>query len=88
MTFTSTKVTDSSLEGDLTIRGITRPVTFDLDFVGISADPFGGTRAGFEATTEIDSKDFDLKWTFGLEGAWVPLGEKVKIAMDLELVQA
>jgi len=88
MTFKSTRVTDSFLEGDLTIRGITKPVTFDLDFVGISADPFGGTRAGFEATTEIDSKDFDLKWTFGLEGAWVPLGEKVKIAMDLELVQA
>ena len=88
MTFTSTKVTDSSLEGDLTIRGITRPVTFDLDFVGVSDDPCGNTRAGFEATTEINSKDFDLTWTFGVEGAWVPLGEKVKIAMDLELIQA
>jgi polyisoprenoid-binding protein YceI len=88
MTFKSTKVTDNSLEGDLTIRGITKPVTFDLDFVGISDDPLGGTRAGFEATTEIDSKDFDLTWTLGVEGARVPLGEKVKIAMDLELIQA
>jgi polyisoprenoid-binding protein YceI len=88
MTFKSTKVTNSSLEGDLTIRGITRPVTFDLDFVGISDDPFGDTRAGFEASAEINSKDFDLTWTFGVEGAWVPLGEKVKIDMDLELILA
>lgn len=88
MTFTSTSVTDSSLEGDLTIKGITKPVIFDLELVGISADPWGGNRAGFEATAEINSEDFDLAWTFGIDGAWVPLGEKVKISMDLELVQA
>jgi polyisoprenoid-binding protein YceI len=88
MTFKSTKVTDDSLEGDLTIRGITKPVKFALDFVGISDDPFGGTRAGFEATTEINSKDFDVTWTFGVDGTGVPVGEKVKITMDLELVHA
>ena len=88
MTFKSTRVTDDFLEGDLTIKGLTRAVIFDMDFVGISTDPFGGTRAGVEATTEINSKDFDLTWTFGIAGAPVPLGEKVKIAMDLELVRA
>jgi len=88
MTFKSTKVTDSFLEGDLTIKGITQPVSFDLDFLGITTDPLGGTRAGFEATTEINSQDFDMTWTFGIVGARVPLGEKVKIAMDLELIQA
>jgi polyisoprenoid-binding protein YceI len=88
MTFRSTKVTDSCLEGDLTIKGITKPVSFDLDFGGISADPWGGTRAGFEATTEINRRDFDLSWNAGLEGGGVLVGEKVKIALDVELVRA
>jgi polyisoprenoid-binding protein YceI len=87
MTFKSTKVTDNFLEGDLTIRGITQPVSFALDFVGISADALGDTRAGFEATTVIDSKDFDLTWSVGLEGADVLVGEKVKLALDVELIR-
>ena len=88
MTFKSTKVTNHSLEGDLTIKGVTKPVTFDLDFGGISADPWGGTRAGFEATTEINRKDFGLSWNVAIEGGGVLVGEKVKIALDVELVQA
>jgi polyisoprenoid-binding protein YceI len=88
MTFKSTKVTDHSLEGDLTIKGITRPVTFDLEFGGVSADPWGGTRAGFEATTEINRKNFDLTWNVAVEGGGVLVGEKVKIALDVELIQA
>ena len=88
MTFTSTKVTNDSLEGDLTIKGITKAVSFDLDFAGISADPWGGTRAGFEATTEINRKDFDLTWNVAIEGGGVLVGEKVKIALDVQLVQA
>ena len=87
MTFTSTKVTNDSLEGDLTIKGITKAVSFDLEFAGISADPWGGTRAGFEATTEINRKDFDLTWNVAIEGGGVLVGEKVKIALDVELVQ-
>ena len=88
MTFTSTKVTNDSLEGDLTIKGITKAVSFDLEFAGISADPWGGTRAGFEATTEINRKDFDLTWNVAIEGGGVLVGEKVKIALDVQLVQA
>jgi len=88
MTFKSTQVTDSSLEGDLTIKGITKPVTFDLEFGGISADPWGGTRAGFEATAEINRKDFDLTWNVAIEGGGLLVGETVKIALDVELVQA
>jgi polyisoprenoid-binding protein YceI len=87
MTFKSTKVTDDSLQGDLTIKGVTRPVKFDLDFGGISADPWGGTRAGFEATAEINRKDFDLSWNVAIEGGGVLVGEKVKIALDVQLVQ-
>ena len=86
MTFKSTKVTDSTLEGQLTIKGVTKPVTFDLDFGGVSADPWGGTRAGFEATTEINRKDFGLSWNVAIEGGGVLVGEKVKISLDIELV--
>jgi polyisoprenoid-binding protein YceI len=88
MTFKSTKVTDDALEGLLTIKGVTKPVTFDLDFGGVSADPWGGTRAGFEATTEINRKDFDLSWNVAIEGGGVLVGEKVKIALDVQLVLA
>jgi len=88
MTFTSTKVTNDALEGNLTIKGITKPVTFDLDFGGVSADPWGGTRAGFEATTEINRTDFGLSFNVPLDGGGVLVGEKVKIALDVELLQA
>ena len=88
MTFKSSKVTNNSLAGALTINGITKPISFDLDFGGISADPWGGTRTGFEATTEINRKDFDLTWNAAIEGGGVLVGEKVKIALDVQLVQA
>jgi len=88
MTFKSTKVTNKSLEGDLTIKGVTKPVSFDLDFGGVSQDPWGGTRAGFEATTEINRKDFGLAWNVAVEGGGLLVGEKVKIALDVQLVQA
>jgi polyisoprenoid-binding protein YceI len=88
MTFKSTKVTETSLEGYLTIKGTTKPVTFELGFGGVSADPYGGTRAGFEATTEINRKDFDLTWNVAIEGGGVLVGDKVRIALDIELVRA
>ena len=88
LTFKSTKVTENTLEGLLTIKGITKPVTFDLEFGGVSADPWGGTRAGFEATTEINRKDFGLSWNVAVEGGGVLVGEKVKITLDVQLVQA
>ena len=88
MTFKSTKVSDNTLEGVLTIKGVSNPVSFDLEFGGVSADPWGGTRAGFEATTEINRKDFDLAWNAAIEGGGVLVGEKVKIALDVELIRA
>jgi len=87
MVFKSTKVTDDTLEGLLTIKGVSKQVIFDLDFGGESADPWGGVRAGFEATTEINRKDFGLAWNVAIEGGGVLVGEKVKIALDIELIQ-
>lgn len=88
MTFAATKIDAESLEGDLTIKGVTKPVTFDLSFEGVSADPWGGTRAGFEATTEISRKDFGLTWNVAVEGGNVLVGDKVKINLEIELVKA
>jgi len=87
MTFTSTSVSADKLVGDLTIKGVTRQVDFDLDFAGVSPDPWGGTRAGFEATTEINRKDFGLTWNVAVEGGGVLVGEKVKIVLDVQLVK-
>jgi len=86
MTFTSTEITESSMTGDLTIKGNTRPVTFDLEFNGVSPDPWGGTRAGFEATAEVHRKDWDLTWNVAVEGGGVLVSEKVKLHLDVELI--
>ena len=86
MTFRSTEITEDSMTGDLTIKGITRPVTFDLEFVGVSPDPWGGTRAGFEANADVHRKDWDLTWNVAVEGGGVLVSEKIKLHLDVELI--
>lgn len=88
MTFVATKVSEDELVGDLTIKDVTKQVTFDLDFGGVSPDPWGGTRAGFEAETSIDRKDFGLTWNVAVETGGVLVGDKIKIHLDIELVKA
>lgn len=88
MTFTSTKVTETELIGDLTIKKITKPVTFDIEFGGVGPDPYGNTRAGFEATVEINRKEFGVDIEMPLQGGGVVVGDKVKITLDLEFVKA
>lgn len=87
MTFRSTQVTESTMTGDLTIKDVTRPVTFDLEFNGASDDPWGGVRAGFEASTTINRKDWGLSWNVAVESGGVLVGEKVQIHLDIQLVQ-
>jgi len=88
MSFTSTAVTEDTLKGDLTIKGVTKPVEFDLEFNGLATDPWGNQKAGFEATTEINRKDFGLEWNVALEGGGVLVSEKIKINLDIQLVKA
>ncbi|NNM47593.1 YceI family protein [Knoellia koreensis] len=88
MTFTSTKITEDSMTGDLTIKGVTKPVTFDLEFNGVQTDPWGGQRAGFEATADVNRKDWGLEWNVALEGGGVLVSDKIKLALDVELVKA
>ena len=88
MSFVSTGIrengSDFYLDGDLTIRGTTRPVTFDLEFNGVSNGPWGGASAGFSAETEINRKDWGLEWNVALESGGVLVSEKVKIALEIE----
>lgn len=92
ITFATTSVrTDGSdyvLVGDLTIKGVTRPVELELEFNGVEGDPWGGTRAGFSAETEINRKDWGLEWNVLLETGGALVGEKIKIQLDIEAVRS
>jgi polyisoprenoid-binding protein YceI len=88
MSFTSTEVTTDTLKGDLTIKGVTKPVEFDLEFNGLATDPWGNQKAGFEASTEINRKDWGLGWNVALEGGGVLVSEKIKINLDIQLLKA
>jgi polyisoprenoid-binding protein YceI len=92
MTFQSTGVKqdgdDLVLLGDLTIRGATRPIELSLAFAGVGDDPWGGTRAAFEAAGEINRKEWGLEWNVALERGGVLVGDKVKIEIDVEAVKA
>lgn len=90
--FTSTAVAgdgeDFTLTGDLTIGGVSKPVTMELEFTGSAADPFGNERAAFEASTEISRKEWGITWNATLEAGGVLVGDKVKINIDISAVKA
>ena len=75
------------LNADLTIKGVTKPVSFDLEFDGIATDPWGNTKAGFAAEAEISRKDFGLEWNVALEAGGVLVGDKVKLQLDIQVVR-
>lgn len=79
---------DYLLNGDLTIKGVTKAVTFELEFEGVATDPWGNTKAGFTAETEISRKDFGLEWNVALETGGVLVGDKVKIQLDIQALKA
>lgn len=92
MTFTSKQVevvseTEARLTGDLTIRGVTRPVTLDVDFLGKALAPWGVASVGFSAATRINRKDWDLTWNVALEtGGWL-VSDMIDISIELELME-
>ncbi len=90
--FKSTKVIDLGgdkyqVEGDLTIRGVTRPVVLEAVFEGSAKDPWGGERAGFAAVTSLDRSDFGLTWNKALETGGVLVGDKVELTLEVEAVK-
>ncbi|MGK4065870.1 YceI family protein [Rothia sp. HC945] len=90
MTFTSTSVEsdgeDFTLNGDLTVKGETRPVSFTGEFGGVAVDPFGATRAGFSVATSISRKEFGITWNAALETGGVLVSDKVIISLDVAFV--
>lgn len=75
---------DWKVTGDLTIKAVTKSVVLDVEFHGAQKDPWGGTRIGFSATTEIDRHDFGVDFNAALEGGGVVVGPRVKIEIDAE----
>ncbi len=76
-----------AVHGDLTIRGVTREVALEVEFLGTSKSPYGQTVAGFSARGVINRKDFGVNFNAVLETGGVALSEKVKIEIDVEAVQ-
>jgi polyisoprenoid-binding protein YceI len=93
ITFESTKAEKLSDEsyrvaGDLTIRGVTKPVSVDFELTGVAEDPWGNTRIGFEGKTTVNRKDFGLNWNTPLAAGGVLVSEKVTLEFDLSLVKS
>jgi polyisoprenoid-binding protein YceI len=75
------------LYGDLTIKGISRPVTIDFELTGASTDPWGGFRVGFEGHATVSRKDWDLTWNVALEAGGILVSDKVKLEFDVSAVR-
>lgn len=89
LTFKSTKVTEAQgdklkLHGDLTMHCVTKPVILDVEFGGITKDPWGNQRAGVTATTHLNRKDFGLTWNKVLEAGQLMVGEDVEVTLEIE----
>jgi polyisoprenoid-binding protein YceI len=93
MTFRSTVITQTGegtydVAGDLTIRGVTRPLVLHTTFDGTARDPWGGERAAFSAVGELDRDAYGLNWNQTLETGGVLVGKKIEIEIEAELVKA
>ncbi|NOV00236.1 YceI family protein [Paenibacillus planticolens] len=92
MAFQSTQVTKTSdgeyaVTGDLTIRGVTKPETFEVTYEGASKDPWGNEKVGFSAAGSIKRADFGLTYNAVLETGGVLIGDEVKISIEIEAVK-
>ncbi len=90
MTYRSTAIRPDGesfvVEGELTLKGNTRPVPLSLELNGFGPDPFGGTRAGFSASTTINRRDFGVDIAMPMDGGGVVVGDKITISLEIEAV--
>ncbi|MBC8035374.1 MAG: YceI family protein [Chitinophagaceae bacterium] len=91
ITFTSSSYKsdgdEGSITGNLTIKGITHPVTFKSEFGGIVVDPYGQTKAGFTINGKISRKEFGLTWSAVTEAGNVVLSDEIKLVAEVQLVK-
>jgi polyisoprenoid-binding protein YceI len=86
MTFTTTAFDGSTASGDLSIKGVTRPVELEVEFLGVDVDAFGNTRIGYEATTEISRKQWGVDFNVPLDGGKVLVGDKVTVVLSIQAI--
>jgi polyisoprenoid-binding protein YceI len=92
ITFKSTRIElkdegEYTVHGDITIRGITKPVALDVEYLGTSKNPYGKTVAGLSIRGSVNRKDFGVAFNALLETGGVAVGEKVKLELDIEATQ-
>jgi polyisoprenoid-binding protein YceI len=78
---------EGKLYGELTIRGVSKPVTLNVEFGGIVVDPYGQTKAGFTVNGKISRKEFGLTWNAVTEAGSVVVGDEIKIHAEVQLVK-
>lgn len=92
MTFVSTGVRSNGdawiLDGDLTIKGVTKPVALDFEFLGLIDDPWGNAKAAFSAGAEIMREDWDLSWNVALETGGVLVSKKIVLEIEIQTTLA
>jgi polyisoprenoid-binding protein YceI len=92
MTYKSTSVhakgDDFAVEGDLTLKGVTKSVQLHLELNGFGPDAYGGTRAGFTATAEINRRDFNVNFTAPMQNGGAVVSDKITIQLEIEAVLA
>ena len=92
ITFVSTSVKDGGqgllVEGNLTIKDVTKPITIDFEYTGSATDPFGNARFGFEGAAEINRKDFGLTWNAALETGGILVSENIKLEFEISAIAA
>ena len=91
LTFRSTRIEADgrrfTAHGDLTIRGVTRPVTFEGEYLGANTSPYGFRVVGLTAATKINRSEFGLNWNAALETGGVLVADEVKLSLEVEAVQ-
>lgn len=92
LTFTATSFNvdeagNGTVTGDLTIKGVTKPVTLDVESEGLAEDPFGNTRFGFEATTKINRLDYGIDFNAPLKTGGVLISEEIKIELEVSAIK-
>lgn len=92
LTFVSTSFVKKSegeytLNGDLTIRGVTKPVSLNAEYAGAVTDPYGQNKIGFEITGKISRKEFGITWNAATEAGGVVVSDEVKLLLNIQMIK-